>query len=280
MLSLFNIGIAGALIGLVGLFLSRYRRQPADAYSASAAWTRAGIYFCCCFLLSWVTGTQAMILQSPLAAREQLLDPAWLAATAGIVALIFFAYWGVWARYTLHFDRRVHLATQVPFGLLWGASAAQVILTVWHLCQSIGPGWPDWQIWIVTWFVAGTWHWWFHDFYWDLYVAPEHDTPFSIVLKTLLLHIPQTALCTLYLVVFGNVWVLIFLQVLALLAAAIFMRMPPWWSTAPTPPARRHPFILGLVRGGGYLSPDPPNDPYLRAAHCPPRNTVFARKLH
>jgi hypothetical protein len=158
---------------------------------------------------------------------------------------------------------------------VWGVSAGQVILTVWHLARTLAPAWPDWQIWIATWFIAGSWHWWFHDFYWDLYVAPEHDTPFSIVLKTTLLHIPQTSLCTLHLAVFENVWFLIGWQTIALVAAAIFMRMPPWWSTESTPAATAHPFVLGLVRGGGYLSPDPANDPVLKAAHSPPRNTVF-----
>lgn len=275
LLTVFNAGVALLLVALLGLYAARFRGQRPDVYVPAAAWTRAGIYFCCCFLLCWLTGTQAMILQSPLATAAQMGDPGWIAATAILTLLIFVAYWGIWARYTLRFDRRLHLATQIPFGLVWGASAGQVILTVWHVCRTLGPALPDWQVWIVTWFVAGSWHWWFHDFYWDLYIAPEHDTPFSIVLKTALLHIPQTSLCTLYLAIFSNVWILIGLQTIALLAAAIFMRLPPWWSKETTPPARHHPFMFGLARGGGYLSPDPANDPYLQAAHSPPRNTAF-----
>jgi hypothetical protein len=275
LLDLCNGAVVALLAGLLGLYLARYRGQDPAVYLPAAAWTRAGIYFCCCFLVCWLSGAQAMLLASPLATADQLDDPRWVSVTVGLVLLVSFAYWGVWGRYTLRFDRRLHLATQLPFGLVWGASAGQVILTVWHLFSTVGGDWPAWQIWIATWFVAGSWHWWFHDFYWDLYVAPEHDTPFSIVLKTILLHIPQTALCTLYLTVYGNAWILVGLQTIALLAAAIFMRLPPPWSTEATPPARPHPFILGLVRGGGYLSPDPAHDAYLAAAHSPPRNTIF-----
>jgi hypothetical protein len=275
LLTLFNTGVVVLLVLLVGRYWSRYRGQDPGVYSPAASWTRAGIYFCCCFLLCWLTGAQATILHTPVATREQLHDPVWIAATFGLTLLIFVAYWGIWARYTLRFDRRLHLVTQIPFGLVWGVCAGQLIITVWHLFSTLGNDWPVWKIWVGTWFVAGSWHWWFHDFYWDLYIAPEHDTPFSIALKTALLHIPQTAICTLYLAVYGNVWVLIGLQTLALLAAAIFMRLPPWWSTETTPAARPHPSILGLVRGGGYRSPDPANDPYLKAAHSPPRNSVF-----
>lgn len=270
-----NIGVALLLVALTSLYWARFRGKPGNGYSPPAAWLRAGIYFCCCFLLCWLTGTQDMLLGSPVVWPGQPRDPRWVAATVCITALIFGAYWGIWARYTLRFDRRLHLATQIPFGLVWGASAGQVILSVWHVCRTVAPAWPDWQLWIATWFIAGTWHWWFHDFYWDLYVAPEHDTPFSVALKTALLHIPQTSLCTLYLVIFGNTWILIALQTIALTAASIFMRMPPWWSREPTPAARPHPFMFGLVRGGGYISPDPAADPYLKAAHSPPRNSVF-----
>ena|SRR5210317_1159403 len=275
MLPAFNLSLAALMLMLCILYLARFRSRSDHVYSPPAAWLRAGIYFCACFLLCWLTGTQAMLLATPLAWPDQVDDPGWIVATAGITLLIFVAYWGIWARYTLRFERRLHLVTQVSFGLVWGASAGQLIVTVWHVLETAVPELAQWQLWLGTWFIAGSWHWWFHDFYWDLKVAPEHDTPFSIVLKTVLLHIPQTALCTLYLVYFGNPWILIGLQTIALLAAAIFMRMPPWWSKDPTPAARPHPFLFGLQRGGGYLSPDPASDPYLKAAHSPPRNSVF-----
>ena len=78
MVAVFNAGVVLLLACLTGLYLRRFRGQDPGGYSAAAAWTRAGIYFCCCFILSWLTGTQAMLLQSPVATADQLQDPVWI----------------------------------------------------------------------------------------------------------------------------------------------------------------------------------------------------------
>jgi len=187
----------------------------------------------------------------------------------GCTALVVFAYWGIWGRYTLRFDRKLHLITQIPFGLVWGASMGQLILTIWHLANIVGAGWHTWQIWLLTWGVLGIWQWLWQDLYWDLYVAPEHDSRWSIKVKTLCTHIPNVTLCLIYLALYHNYLIFIALQTIALVGASVFMRLPPFWSKESTPPARRQAFIFGLVRGGGYVSDDPANDRYLKDAHLP-----------
>ena len=145
----------------------------------------------------------------------------------------------------------------------------QLILVFWRAVSVVGAEWPAWQVVLVTWIILGIWQWFWQDMYWDLYIAPEHDTKWSIAVKTTITHVPQVTLCLIYVTLYNNYVILIALQTLALVGASVFMRLAPWWSTEPTPPATRHPFIFGLVRAGGYVSPDPANDPYLKAAHLP-----------
>jgi len=268
-LTVFNIGVMVLLVLFLALYIARYRKHDLNVFVPAAAWLRACIYFCACFLVSWLTGTQAMILGSPVVTEAQLQNPAWIAWTGGCTALVVVAYWGIWGRYTLRFDRKLHLITQIPFGLVWGASMGQLILTIWHLANIVGANWQTWQIWLLTWGVLGIWQWLWQDLYWDLYVAPEHDSRWSIKVKTLCTHIPNVTLCLIYLALYHNYLIFIALQTIALVGASVFMRLPPFWSKEPTPPARQQPFILGLVRGGGYVSDDPANDRYLKDAHLP-----------
>ena len=268
-LNVFNAASVLALLFLVGLCIRNYRDIHADRYLPAAGWVRAGIFFCACFIASWLTGTQAKILGAAPATPAQLRDPGWIAWTAGLVVLILVAYWGIWARYTMRFDRKLHLASQITFGAFWGVSMGQLFLIVWSGVGALGESWPDWLVVVSAWASLGVILWVWMVFYWDLYVVPEHDSRYSIALKTVTVHLPQSLLCMIYLLLYDSFAIVAGLQTLALVGASIFMRMPPFSSTEPTPAARRHPFLFGLVYAGGYVSPDPRNDPYLEAAHLP-----------
>lgn len=269
MLDIFNSALPILLIGLTIFYILRHRDKDETIYSPKAAWLRAFIYFTACFYVSYLTGTQAMILNAPLWTDAQLADTSWQAWTIGVTAFILFAYWGIWMRYTIRFDRKLHLLTQIPFGLIWGLSMGQVILIVWHFALDVGTDWALWQTWLLAWSILGVWQWAWQDFGWDVYISPEHDSPWSIPVKTAASHIPNVSLCLWYIGTYENYAILIALQTLALIAASIGMRMPPWWSKEKTPPARRIYLIGGLCRAGGYISPDPENDRYLKDAHLP-----------
>jgi hypothetical protein len=106
------------------------------------------------------------------------------------------------------------------------------------------------------------------DMYWDIYISPEHDNPKSIKLKVPLTHVPNVTLSLIFFILHQNYALFIALQTLALLGASIHMRMPAPWSKDKTPAARRETSMFwGLPRCGGYISADPENDPYLKAAH-------------
>jgi len=106
--------------------------------------------------------------------------------------------------------------------------------------------------------------------YWDIYISPEHDTLFSIGLKVAVTHVPNVTITLIFFALYENYVLFIALQTLALTGACIMMRMPAPWSKEKHLIARKIPSVFfGLPRCGGYVSPDPENDPYLKAAHLP-----------
>lgn len=268
-LGILNAATVILLVVMAALHIIRYRHVDPAIFSPAAAWLRACIFFCACSIASWLSGVQALVLATPVVTAQQLQDHVWLAWTVGFLILIIVGYWGVWARYTIRFERSRHLPSQIPFGLLWGLSVGQFILVFWHAVNRIGDAWPTSLIILVSWISAGTIFALWMLFYWDLYIAPEHDSRYSIALKTVVVHIPQTLVCIIYVTLFNNFAIVILMETLALTGAAIAMRMPPFWSTESTPVAQPHSLPFGFIYAGGYVSSDPENDPYLRQAHLP-----------
>lgn len=268
--TVFISGVAILMGALLAVYALHYRQNPPDVFVPTVAWLRAGIFFCACYLLSWATGTLDAILADPLYTQEQLADPYWRWWVAGLFLFILVAYWGLWARFTIRFERKLDLLPQVFYGLLWGSAFGQMFLSFWHLAALLGPDWPTWQVWLLTYSVLSIWQWLLMDMYWDIYISPEHDTAFSIALKVPTTHVPNITLALTFFALYENHVIFITLQCLALVGASIAMRMPAPWCRESTPAARRGPSLFfGLPRCAGYQSSDPGNDPYLRRAHLP-----------
>lgn len=272
-IDVFSLCIA-ILMGILFLYYHFKYRKPeifqreVSEYIPVIAWLRAGIFFCLFYLISWGTGTMKVILNSPIATSEQLADKRWWIWVIGLVVFILVAYWGIWARYTIRFDRKLDLFPQIVFGLLWGTAFGQSLLSLWRIPQLLAPAWEKWQQGLLAYVIIGVWQWFLMDMYWDIYISPEHDSPKSIKLKTMCTHIPNVTLCLIFLALYGNLVIFIALQTLALVGCSINMRMPAPWSIEKTPPARREQSMFwGLPRCGGYISDDPENDLYLKAAH-------------
>jgi hypothetical protein len=266
--------VLGAVIGLVtavlvAVYIARHRRHPPDVYVPQASWLRAGIYFGACYLIAIVTGVTDALLANPIAAPKQIADPAWWAWVVGLTMLVTVAYWGIWARYTLRFDRRLDLIPQTVFGLLWGAASGSLFLSFYRVAQAVGRGWARWQVWLLAYAAIGIWQWLWQDYAWDVYVSPEHDSPWSIKVKTVTTHIPNITACLVFYALYGNHAVFVALQTWALVGASIAMRMPAPWSREVIRPATRSAGLLGLTRASGYVPDDRDDDPYLRAAHLP-----------
>jgi hypothetical protein len=257
------------LVPLIAIYVTRFRHPHPEVFVPKAAWLRAGIYFCACYLAAIASGVFDELLSNPIATAAQLADKAWWLWMGGLTLLVTVAYWGIWARYTLRFDRRRDVIPQTVFGLLWGVASGMLFLAFYQVARAIGGSWATWQVWLLAYVLITIWQWIWQDYYWDVYISPEHDSPWSIKIKVVATHIPNITACLIFFAIFENAAIFVALQTWALLGASLAMRMPAPWSREVTPPATRSTGLFGLTRASGYVSANPENDPYLRAAHLP-----------
>jgi hypothetical protein len=248
-----NLIVSGVMAVLLCLYIARYRKHSPDVWSAPAAWSRAGMYFCFCLLVASASGALHATLASPLVYPGQLRDPWWWLSTTVVLIFIIAAYWGYWYHNTLRFGRKLDVLPQLVFGLCWGVTTGLFFLSIWHLFLIVGDDWPRWLVLLLTYAVISVWQAVWMDQYWDVYISPEHDTPEVVRLKVPRTHIPNMTLCLTYFAVYQNYWIFIGLQTIALLAASFGMRMPAPWSKVPTLAARRVPGLLGFPRAGRYV---------------------------
>ncbi len=257
------------MLVLIVIYFARFRQHPPNIFVPKAAWLRAGIYFSACYLVAIFSGVFDALFANPVATVEQIADRNWWTWIVGLTLLVTIAYWGVWARYTLRFERHLDVIPQTVFGLLWGLASGGLFLSFFHLARRMGNTWTIWQTWLLAYTMIAIWQWLWQDYYWDVYISPEHDSPLSIKLKVMATHIPNITACLIFFSIYENYAIFLALQTWALLGASLAMRMPAPWSREVTPPATQAIGLLGFTRASGYISDDPENDPYLRAAHLP-----------
>lgn len=257
-MNLFLFSVLVLMAVLIYVLRTRFRALPQTVFDPRAAWLRAGVYFCACFLFSGLSGTLTRLVHDPVITAEQLSDPKWIVAAAGAFVLIYVAYWRIWARWTLCFDRKTYLFAQVGFGLLWGAATGQLLLSIYHLGTQWGLS--GWGLWLFTFVVVGAWQGLWQDLYWDVYVVPEHDTPWSIKMKVMTTHIPNVVYCLTFLCIYENYLIYVLTQMFALTGAAVCMRYPPFWEKEQILAANTGPSVFGVPRCSGYVTDDP--DPY------------------
>jgi hypothetical protein len=250
----YTLGIIFFGILMVGLYLVKYRKLPSKIWKPGAAWTRAMIYFTMCNLISIWTGTAQTMFGQPIANLDQLSDPRWITLCCLCFLYIFIAYWILWAKMTLTFDRKYYIGVGIVFGVIWGLSTGQMLLSFYHLWNMTEL--PSWVVYFASFVCMGLWQYLVQDYFWDIYVSPEHDTPKSIKLKTLISHIPNITICLLFLVLYGNYWLFVFTQTLALVAAIIFQKFPAPWTKGAFHAPMTKIGIFGLPRGAGYTHTD------------------------
>lgn len=236
---------------LVFNYRKNYKDLPVTTWKPGAAWNRALIYFCICNIFSIYSGTFDVILSQPIATSEQLSDLVWIVFCIICFLYIFIAYWILWARLTLTFDRNYYLGSEILFGFLWGWSSGQLLLSFYHLWSQSGL--PLWAVYLGSYACMGTWQYFIQDYFWDVYVSPEHDTPRSIKLKTIISHIPNVAICLLFLLIYNNYLIYVLTQIFALTAASIFQKFPSPWAKGNFHAPMIKPGLFGLPHGSGYL---------------------------
>jgi len=257
-------GIFIAFVVLTGLSLAivyntTYRNHPWDIYYPKLAWMRGGMYFCACYTLSYFTGGMELILTSPLVTEAQLHNPNWIWFTVGITVFIFTAYAGLWSYFTPVFERETNILISALFGFLWGTSSGQLFLSIWILTGYLPL--PAWGSAVAAFLVLAMYQPNWHNIYWDHYIAPEHDTPMTQVIKATCCHIPNLAIMLTYLTLYENYLIFVLAQVVACTSAGIGMRFPAPWAE----PSRLNYAVrtdARIPRCTGYRPKDPKSDPY------------------
>jgi hypothetical protein len=253
----------GAIV-IIGLTLAviyntKYRNHPWDIYYPKLAWMRAGMYFCVCYTLSYLTGAMELILTSPVVTAEQLANPNWAWFTVSAAAFIFIAYSVVWCYYTPVFERQKNLLVSATFGFLWGSSSGQLFLSVWVVCSHLPL--PAWACTVIAFLPLAAYQPNWHNIYWDHYIAPEHDTPLTQIIKASCCHIPNLTIMLTYLTLYENYALFVFAQVWACVSAGLGMRFPAPWAA----PSRLNYAVrtdVKIPRCTGYIPADPQSDPY------------------
>jgi hypothetical protein len=153
---------------------------------------------------------------------------------------------------TLTFNRKYYLGSEILFGLLWGFSTGGILLSFYHSCSFLIL--PNWAHYLLSFTFMSIWQYFIQDYFWDIYVSPEHDTHRSIIIKTLVCHVPFITISLGFLTIWNNYAIFIIFFIFALTASSIFQRFPS--------PCAKEVFhapmvkkgIFGFPHGSGYLS--------------------------
>ena len=177
--------------------------------------------------MSWVTGVLAYLVETPLVSPGQLANPLWLALTLVCAGVIINSYFFVWPRGTVSHGRPRVIWAQLLFGVVWGISEGQLMLSFWALSEIAGLTgfWAGVSTYLICTVFAGNWH----RFYWDIHVAPDHNIREWNLKKVMWAHNPNLILTLVWLGLFGNAGLFVLFQATGLAASTWFMRFPPWW---------------------------------------------------
>lgn len=238
-------------IALTLFYFKKYKNLPINVWKPGAAWTRASIYFSFCNIILAVSGTLEQILTQQIFTMVQIRNPVWITYVLFCFGYVFVAYWILWSRTTLTFERKYYLVSEIFFGIIWGFSTGGLLLSFYHLWSLTGV--PGWAQYLLSYASIGIWQYLIQDYFWDVYVSPEHDTPRSIVIKTGVCHIPNVAITLGFLTIWDNYFIFILFFIIALLASTIFQKFPAPWAKGSFHAPMTKPGIGGLPRGAGYL---------------------------
>lgn len=202
------------------------QKQKITGYSPHLAWIRAGIYFASCFILSILTGVFQTLISKPIATSENLSNVYWWIFTFICAAVIYIAYFIIWRRGTLTHGRELHKPSVLLFGLLWGLSEGQLMLSVWAIVEKFSSN--ILVIGLVSFLIISTFKGLWQSQYWDIYVSPKHNIPEWNLKKVLLGHVPNLIFTLTYLAIFGNAFIFLLLQTTGLMICTYYMHFPKW----------------------------------------------------
>jgi len=226
-------------VTLIVLFLvlsiAFLKARPKDrsTHNPKLAWMRGGLYFLGCFILAWATGVFQTITTRPLVTLEQISDPLWIAISVLALGTICFGYLYWWPKGTVTHGRKLHPLPTLAFGILWGLSEGQLILSVYAVAETFD--WPRWVNGLITYLVIGAINGAYHALWWDIHVSPPHNIREWNSKKVLFAHTPNLIVTLTYFTLFGNAGIFVLLQTLSLAASTWVMRFPPFYAKGGEP---------------------------------------------
>jgi len=250
-ITIYLVCIAIFGIVMITVYIKKYKNLPVEIWKPGAAWTRALIYFSFCNIFIAASGTLEQIMSQPLFTADQITNIYWVVYCIFCFVYVFSAYGILWSRMTLTFDRKFYLVSEILFGIIWGFCTGGLLLSFYHLWSLIGA--LSWVRYLLSFFTIGLWQYFIHDYFWDVYISPEHDTPKSILIKTIVCHIPNMAISLGFLTIWGNYVIFVLIYIVALVASTIFQKFPAPWAKGQFHAPMTKPGIGGFLHGAGYL---------------------------
>lgn len=225
---------------ILGLSLYRLNQsRPAGTYDPQKAWLRAGLYFTVCFIVSWAAGVLPVLRSVQIASVEQIRSPVWWGSTAVLTSIVLVGYGFIWRRGTYAHGRSLFVFQSLIFGIVWGFATGELLLSVWSIIEKTGFG-PVAAA-IGTFLVGGSLNGLWHAKYWDSNVSPDHNILECNKTKILLAHFPNLIFSLGHLAIFGNPYVFVLMQILALTISTFAMRFPPFWGSSAVPIPQHNP---------------------------------------
>lgn len=223
----FFLAVLVLLAVFVFALVKNRRHHDPEVHSPPLAWLRGGIYLCSMLLFGAATGVVETIVSSPFVTPSQLREPAWLAMTLLCFGITYWAYGVWWPRGTVTHGRKAYPLASAAFGVLWGTAASQLQLGLFSTFQFFGLGRATAAVAVYFFFALFTS--WFQVSWWDIRVSPPHNVRAWNTKKVLFAHNPFLIATLAHFALFGNAALFWLFQALALAAAAVAMRFPPFW---------------------------------------------------
>jgi hypothetical protein len=217
--------LAASVLGQV--FLVQRNKHPDNVYSPPLAWMRAVLYFSVVLVVSWVTGVLHALVEDPCVPPADRADPLWLSLTGLWFLTAFWGYVYWWPRGTLTYDRKLYLVPQVLFGLAWGFTSGQLMLSLWAVIEDFG--FARWVTALLVFFVLSGYSQVYQSGWWDIHVSPPHNIRATNGKKVLFGHMPFLVISLAHFTLFGNALVFVGFNAFALACSAVAMRFPPFW---------------------------------------------------
>lgn len=216
------IGTAGFIL-FAATLIGTPRPLP-DAYDVRLAWRLALQYFGIGLAIGAACNVIGTILTRRPLGDGSFSNPAFTWWLIACVVVEVAAYGVIWPMGTLTHGRPRRAGWQLGFGLAWGICESCIFLSIFAVSERfIGNEWIAGIVALVgiSAFI-GIWH----DAYWDIRVAPEHNIPVWNPRKVFFCHIPNLCITLPFLAVYRAPTLFMGFQTIALMLSVWFMRFP------------------------------------------------------